>query len=260
LKFTVFAPSYNEKSGGAWVLHFLCHSLNEIGYESNIFIYEESKLVNPLFNTPQGLIQDSIVIYPEIIVDNPLKADKVVRYMLNKEGVLQGRMINWGEKDYPLAFSKVYKDNCDTLFYPNCDLSLFNYDDRPKTHNSFYIGKGYLYGNCPKLDCFEITREYPKTKQELAEVLRNSKILFSYDSCSATNTDAALCGCVPYLLQKPNVDLANAELGKFWAESPEEIDAALLAMSTLYERMENLQKSFPQRLEKQVEKIIKHFS
>lgn len=260
MKFTVFAPSYNDKSGGAWVLHFLCHSLNQIGYESSIFIYEDSKLANPQFNTPQGYIQDSILIYPEIILNNPLKADKVVRYMLNKEGVLQGKMINWGEKDYPLAFSKVYKDNCETLFYPNCDLSIFYNDGRQKQHNSFYIGKGYLFGDCPKLDCFEITRTYPSSKQELAEVLRNSKILFSYDALSATNTDAALCGCVPYLLQKPNVDLANAELGKYWAESPEEIDDALVAMSTLYERMEALQKSFPERLGKQIEKIGQHFS
>ena len=258
MKFTVYAPSYNERSGGAWVLHFLCHSLNQIGYESNIYIYEDSKLVNPLFNTPQGLIQDSIVIYPEIIVDNPLQADKVVRYMLNKEGALQGRMIDWGENDYPLTFSKAFKDNCDTLFYPNCDLSIFKYDGRPKTHNSFYIGKGYLYGDCPKLDCFEITRDYPKTKQELAEALRNSKILFSYDALSGTNMDAALCGCLPYLLQKPMPGLENAELGKYWAESPEEIDDALIAISTLYERMDALQQSFAERLGIQAEKIIKH--
>lgn len=260
MKFTIFAPSYNEKSGGAWVLHFLCHSLNQIGYESNVFIYEASKLVNPKFNTPQGYINNSIVIYSEIIINNPLKAEKVVRYMLNKEGILQGRMINWGATDYPLAFSKVYKENCETLFYPNCDLSIFYCDGRPKIQNSFYVGKGYLYGNCPKLDCFEITREHPKSKQELAEALRNSKILFSYDCVSATNTDAALCGCLPYFLQKPNVDLSNSELGKYWAESTDEIDSALLAMSTLYDRIDGLQKLFLDRLELQSQKIIQHFS
>lgn len=260
MKFTIFAPSYNEKSGGAWVLHFLCHSLNKIGYESNVFIYESSKLANPKFNTPQGYIKNSIVIYPEVIINNPLKAEKVVRYLLNKEGILQGKMIDWGSTDYPLAFSKVYKENCETLFYPNCDLSIFYYDGRPKIQNSFYIGKGYLYGNCPKLDCFEITREQPSSKQELADVLRNSKILFSYDCVSATNTDAALCGCLPYFLQKPTIDLSNAELGKFWAESTDEIDSALLAMLTLYDRIDVLQKSFLDRLEMQAQKIIQHFS
>jgi len=260
MKFTVYAPSYNDKSGGSWVLHFLCDQLNKIGYESKIFIYEASQIVNPQFDTPIGYFEESVVIYPEIIVNNPLNATKVVRYILNREGALQKRMINWGKTDYPLAFSKAYRDDCESLFYPNCDLSIFYDNGTERTQNAFYIGKGYLTGDCPKLDCFEITRTFPSTKQELADVLRRSKILFSYDALSATNTDAALCGCLPYLLQKPIAGLENAELGKFWVESPDEVDEVLEQMSTLYERIEKLQQSFPERLADQVKKIQKHFA
>jgi hypothetical protein len=260
MKFTIYAPNYNDKSGGAWVLHFLCDQLNKIGHESKIFIYEASQVVNPQFDTPIGYLEDSVVVYPEIIVDNPLNATKVVRYLLNREGALQKRMISWGNTDYPLAFSRAYRNDCEVLFYPNCDLSIFYDNGTERTQNAFYIGKGELTGDCPKLDCFEITRTFPSTKQELGDVLRRSKILFSYDALSATNTDAALCGCLPYLLQKPITGLENAELGKYWAESAGEIEQALEQMSTLYERIEGLQQSFPERLADQVKKIANHFA
>ena len=260
MNFTIFAPNYNEKSGGSWVLHFLCDQLNKIGHTSTVFIYEKEQITNPNFNTPVGHIQNSVVVYPEIIVNNPLNATNVVRYLLNKEGALQKRMINWGKTDYPLSYSKAFRDDCESLFYPICDLSLFYDNGTERTQNAFYIGKGYLTGDCPKLDCFEITRTFPSTKQELADVLRKSKILFSYDAFSATNIDAALCGCLPYLLQKPLPELQNAELGKFWAESQDEIESALLAISTLHDRVKQSQDSFPQRLGNQVVKIKKHFS
>ena len=169
-------------------------------------------------------------------------------------------MIKWDKTDYPLAFSKAYRSDCEALYYPNCDLSMFYDNGTERTQNAFYIGKGYLNGDCPKLDCFEITRSFPSTKQELADVLRRSKILFSYDALSATNTDAALCGCLPYLLQKPMPGLKNAELGKYWVESTDEVDQALEQMSTLYKRIQGLQQSFPERLADQVKKIQKHFA
>jgi hypothetical protein len=260
MNFTVYAPSYNDKSGGAWVLHFLCDQLNKIGHESKIFIYEASQIVNPQFDTPIGYLEESVVVYPEIIVNNPLNAKNVVRYLLNKEGALQKRMISWGKTDYPLSYSRAFRDDCESLFYPICDLSMFYDNGTERTQNSFYIGKGYLTGDCPKLDCFEITRTFPSTKQELADVLRRSKILFSYDAFSATNIDAALCGCLPYLLQKPMTGIENAELGKYWAESTDDVDQALEQMSTLYERIQAMQQSFPERLADQVNKIQKHFA
>jgi hypothetical protein len=84
--------------------------------------------------------------------------------------------------------------------------------------------------------------------------------LFSYDALSATNIDAALCGCLPYLLQKPIAGLESAELGKFWVECPEDVDQALEQMATLYDRIQKLQQTFPERLADQVKKIEKHFA
>lgn len=259
-KFTIVAPNYNDKSGGSWVLHFLCDQLNKVGYSASLFIYEKEQLVNPSFDTPIEFDPDSIVIYPEIVTNNPLNASRVVRYLLNREGHLQGRMIDWSPTDYPLTFSKVYRDNCDSLFYPNTDLNIFYPDDTEKKQNAFYIGKGNLYGDCPQLPCLEITRQLPPTKHELASALRGIDIFYSYDAHSATNLDAALCGCVPLLLQKPMKGIEHSELGKFWAESEGEIEGARVAIQDLYQRTKELQDNFQDRLRAQMEKIEKHFN
>src|SRR5215471_20939854 len=45
----IFCPDYRENSAGVLALHFLCHSLNLIGYEA----YVTAQSVNPRLRTPQ---------------------------------------------------------------------------------------------------------------------------------------------------------------------------------------------------------------
>lgn len=120
LKFIIYAPSYNENSGGAIVLHRLVHLINEYT-EHQAFIHPrvlekvelESKRkiissfikslrlkrkpfhVNPMWNTP--ILQDkrivkesnSVVVYPEITFGNPINARNVVRWYLHHPGHLR---------------------------------------------------------------------------------------------------------------------------------------------------------------------------
>ena len=111
MKFTVYAPFYTDKSGGHWYLHFLCDQLNRIGHETVIYVYDYGN-TNPDFIAPQGHIEGSVVIYPETIADNPLQANKVVRYLLNKDGLLKGKKIVWGETDFPLSFAQEFSRQC----------------------------------------------------------------------------------------------------------------------------------------------------
>jgi hypothetical protein len=254
--FTVFAPEYNDKSAGAWMLHFLCDQLNRLGYECSLVIYTPGKAINPNFITPQSFEPENIVIYPEIITNNPLNAKKVVRYLLNTEGLLRNKMIDWGATDFPISYSKVYKDDCDVLFYPICNLELFKSDGRERTEDCFYIGKGIHFAECEKLPCFEVTREYPDTKEGLAEVFKSKRFLFSYDNNSSTLLDAALCGCIPVcLFPQHNV----AELGKFWANDYNEVADAKEYLPKLRDVVKEYQNSFQTRLDTLAKNILQHF-
>ena len=260
MKFTVYAPFYTDKSGGHWVLHFLCDQLNRIGHQATISFFEGHSGVNPKFNTPIGHDPEAIVIYPEVITDNPLKAKKVVRYLLNKEGVMQGKMIEWGKTDFPLSYAKEYRADCDKLFYSNTDTEIFKNLGLERTYNSFYIGKGNQFGHCEKLPgCVEITRNYPQSKHELAIILNQSKIFFTYDTVSAINLDAILCGAMPFFLQKPLFE--DSEYGKYWIESLdlEEIAKTKENNKTIESIIKDNQITFPTRLAKIVDKIEAHF-
>lgn len=262
MKFTVAAPAYTDKSGGHWYSHYLCHALNEIGHTATLHLYEPPFRINFDWNTPVGHDPEAIVIYPEGCRHNPLKAKKVVRYLLAPENFFVGMPIQWQPTDFKLSFSKCYANDCDILFYPICNLDLFKPTDNPKKFNSFYVGKGHLWNKCqPIMDCVEITRQWPETKADLAKVLQQTKILFTYDEMSATNLDASLCGAMPYFLTKHFPWVQDNELGKHWIYSldPEEIAQAKENMSTLRSRIMQMRKEYPYKLVDLCNKIEAHF-
>ena len=111
------------------------------------------------------------------------------------------------------------------------------------------------------MNCVEITREWPKEKQELAKILQLSNIFFSYDEMSATNLDAALCGAMPYFLTKHFPWVQGNELGKHWVYSldPEEVAQTKENIKTLRPRILQIRKEFPQKLKEICNKIEQHF-
>ena len=79
-KYLIVTPFYRNNSAGIRVLYELQKHLIRAGYDA--------KTINEISHTAQD---DEIVIYPEIVFGNPLKAKKVVRYILNVPG-----FIGWG--------------------------------------------------------------------------------------------------------------------------------------------------------------------
>jgi len=240
------------------MLHFLCSELNKLGHQASMFIYTKEQVTS--FGNPIGHDPEAIVIYPEVITNNPLNAQKVVRYLLNKEAAIDGKPIEWGKDDFPLAYSILYRDDCDVLFYPIVDMAVNVNRNEPREYNSYYIGKGSKYADCPHLPgCVEITINNPKN--EYIDILNKSRVFFSYDTLSSSNIDAVLCGAMPYFLLKPPENLKNAECGKFWIESlnKEEVAATKEHNKQLPLKLLELQKTFPERLSKITNKIEAHF-
>lgn len=65
--------------------------------------YEKSTATHPDWHTPLARdehVQDGIVIYPEIIPDNPLRSRRVVRWLLNRPGYVLGQPMNYSAEDY----------------------------------------------------------------------------------------------------------------------------------------------------------------
>jgi hypothetical protein len=76
--FVIYAPPYDENSGGIVVLYQLHDLLIKLGFNSKICIWEEEKYLLPFIS------HNAVIVYPEIIDGNPLKAKSIVRWLLYK--------------------------------------------------------------------------------------------------------------------------------------------------------------------------------
>lgn len=225
------SPPYTRLSAGIKVLHYLCHSLNIIGENA----YMVSPQVNPNLRTPMltqeninshlGIGLNPIAVYPEIYHGNPLGTKTVVRYLLNKPGLLLGGPRSFDNQDilfsYHETFSTPEVPLNNLLYMPTVDRRVFHYD--PYKHYErnkivYYFGPyqdadaeypdlvNYLQSNA-----IQITSAYPSSHEEMAELFRRSKICVSFHFSTVAD-EALLCGCpVYYVSTKYTGYLSNTE-------------------------------------------------
>ncbi|MBB5206377.1 hypothetical protein HNQ51_003723 [Inhella inkyongensis] len=205
-------------SSGVRVLHGLCHELRSLGLEAYVLLTNNlsqgGPVLNPAFHTPAinaqmdslwpRLRREAITVYADGVPGNPFEAERVVRYVLGKE-VLRG---DENPAEFRLYHSKAFpvqrRGDQRTLYYLPVDLGLFNALNTAPTlereQDLIWIGKGGRYVGAERPPGVrEITYGWPPTREELAAELRKTRFLYSYDTLSATNLEAILCGAVVVL-------------------------------------------------------------
>lgn len=204
MRFLVTAPNYANNSAGTRVMHRLCHFLNETGHSAKM----ACTIVNPEWNTPMVQADDlfDVVIYPEVVRGNPLNALRVVRYVLNIPGKLGG-MTEYEENEMVWYYTKDLKYHAQKaasgrevyhMCLPVIERELFNTEgcsDRPT--DAVYIGKGTEeYAVTPHpANAVEITKKWPDRRGALADLLKSTHTLYSYDNYTMLLYEAHLCGC-----------------------------------------------------------------
>ena len=209
--YLIRTPEFRVDSGGIRVMWGLYGWLLAKG---------QIVLLNTKANVP------SIGIYPEIYHGNELNATKIVRYILQKPGLMgQGTPgidlkvgpLHFDESDEKYVFSKVYDewglDNDHVLFLPILDLNTFKDLKLKRNKIAFYIGKGVNFNFHPS-EAVEITRDMTRNQEALAYFLNECQTLYVYDMMSAIMECARLCGCkVVYLGDLPESQLQLYEPG-----------------------------------------------
>jgi hypothetical protein len=228
-RFLVVTPPFDHQSAGIRVMHDLCDELNRLGHESHLVFYRfrpggaecytsvadadfgpQHRHIPRLPATTdmesfRTLIDEAAVIYPEVILGNPLRSPRVVRYVLNDPAVNGYPMLH-GERDFIVGFLPQYFKNphfIATLLY---EEPIFNdRDTRPALERGMdctYVGKGMNFGPCFKVPgSVSIERKWPADKDSLAAMLRNTRYFFTWDLISQTNADAMLCGAIPVTMR-----------------------------------------------------------
>lgn len=183
--YCIVSPDYDYTSGGIKVMWGLYGHLLAKGVE----VYMNRR---PAKHT--------IAIYPEITQGNPANGETVVRYILNKPGVMSSNGVSgpteFETTDNLYYFSRLFGDTNGNhyMFLPVIDLHTF-YDQRKKRDKrAVFVGKGQDLG-LHKPGAIIINRELAQDQQELANLLNECEVLYCYDPVTAMTEVARLCGC-----------------------------------------------------------------
>ena len=151
----------------------------------------------------------AVGIYPEIYRNNDMKAETVVRYILQIPGMMAHYCVpgpNTEElkhdpqfkNDKIYVFSQVYNtlgvDDDHILFCPVLNLHLFKNQHKQRNKTAYLVGKGTNKKAHPP-DSIEITREFAQDQSALADLLNECHTLYGYDYLSAMYEISRLCGC-----------------------------------------------------------------
>jgi hypothetical protein len=239
-KFVVCAPPYVNHSAGIIIMHELYDALIQNGHQAYMafmhmsegqwdFHYPVSEqgfaphLKNIFLDRAdyarevEDALDNGICIYPEIIRGNPLMANRVARYFLYHDGGISGVKSDYTANDYLIAYSAIYIEEPHfVLFKPAIDPSMHDQgapDLRSRGLDLTFFGKGPKHAECFHVEgSVELSKAWPKTKKELAILLRNTRYLYTWDCHSAVNIDAIFCGVRPVLMQSDQLESDQADV------------------------------------------------
>ncbi len=215
--YLIAAPDYRESSLGIQVLHRLCHLINERGGSA----WMVGCTVNDEWNAP-ALTEEAyskitstgkpwIAVYPEVTTGNPFSAPVVVRYMLNREGVIMGNGIEAGQEDLFFWYRTEFADkeiNAHLLCVEFADLSLFKDDIPIKDKDFLYLNRipehAVNFSLLPE-NVTLLSMSNPLPLRELAKLLKRGRVLYTFES-SGTCVLANLCGCPVVALRAPGYE------------------------------------------------------
>lgn len=194
--YVICAPKLSN-SNGVRVLHVLAQKLKERGCNVKLFsVPDESNKDICITNITDEMRNNSIVVYPEFIYGNPLKFRHVVRLILYYNGAAS-KFQNYDKSELLFTYNKKYAPQSDLLCIPGLDEDIFYNDvNVEKDCDCYFVYKGGMWKDVPEFEHLtKITRQYPKTRKELGELLRKTKTLYSFDNCSLILDEALMCGC-----------------------------------------------------------------
>jgi len=199
--------AFNNSDGGITVQYYLAYVLNKIRKNVMICNKNDDNKTNNIYNNfickHEIDIENSIVIYCEGIIGNPLNAKYVVRWMLSKLG-----------QNVQLNYYFTWNKN-ELVYFFNTEIDIINKNISYKQLSVFYIHdefqnlnlnrKGVCFTNrkCfihPKLkkihpkESFEITTSH--TQNDYIEIFNNYRIFISYDPLTFLTLIAVMCGCM----------------------------------------------------------------
>ncbi|KJS71853.1 MAG: hypothetical protein JM57_06375 [Comamonadaceae bacterium BICA1-1] len=266
----IVAPAYDHRSAGVRLLHQLCSLLNQMGHEA----YVDSPTLGLGLWTPQ--LNDAvklahyksgkkpIVICSEAVKGTPTQLGQPVRLVLNLPGKPGGDS-SYGSVELLYTYHRAFHATAPLLRLPILDLSEIRKDCLPQAqrskvayyHNRYSANGGLVRDFGPNV--VEISKHSPATHRETLQILKEAKILYTYEN-SAIVAEAILSGCAvvflpnPVSLQKYDKVLELDHLsGIAWGEDPAGVQRALDTVHLAAQEFEQLHSDWVEQLQSFIE-------
>lgn len=191
MKFLIWSPPLDQFSGGILALHKLYKNIKALG--------EECELTHSM--EPISDVENTIVIYPEIIVGNPLQAKHVTRWILNTPGVIGGDGI-YGPNDLIYKYANYFNAPDESrvsgiLSAFETNLEIFQDFGMQRDIKRSYAQKKFKGEINEPEDSVRIDGIPSKGgNRMLAHIFNTSQTFYNYDNASFHSVQAALCGCL----------------------------------------------------------------
>jgi hypothetical protein len=212
-KIIIYTPQINMNCGGIVVLHYLAKIINDLNHSkfyAKLCIFDNLKYKNIFCNEFARIDEindNSIVIYPEIVFNNPLNCKKVVRWILAKIGIHTN--INhhkcFGKNDliYNWETGKINDKQLCTPYYND----IFIYQNNEKRNLTCYIvKKGRLIHKNIKYIHDKNSIDIEKLSlEEVNNIFNKCKYFYCYDPYCAFATYAVSCGCISIIYPIENI-------------------------------------------------------
>lgn len=234
--FVIYVDPYDQTSGGVLALYLLCDRLNAQG--ETAVLWPSKRMLNPwptgwrslkvlarewkqgLFGTPiesgpfnlriakRSDLKTGIVVYPEIVAGNPLRANHIVRWFLHRPGYHTGKT-EYGEGELFFFYQDAFNDpsinphpeNRLTLTWLNPVYKQTNFG--PREGACYLLRKGK--NRAAEFDFEDQLCIDNLSDEEKAIAFNRFRYLHSLDTYSMYAVFAAMCGCVPVIEPLPGV-------------------------------------------------------
>jgi hypothetical protein len=204
---------FNLSDGGTTVQYYLAQLLDKFGFRVRIynnFEYIKNKLFNNYFNNDIN-IKDSIVIYSEAIIGNPLNGKNVIRWVLSELGknVPYSNYLSWDNKDIIYYFNNSDKKEIKYLSPIYLNPLIKNYNEERNgycfTYRKF-LNKTYHFKiiNIHPENAFELKREH--TQDDCISIFNKYQFFISYDPMTFLSIISILCGCISIIYPIKNLN------------------------------------------------------
>ncbi len=157
--------------------------------------------ISPFFSN-----KGTIVLYPEIVYGNPLKAKNVVRWLLYFNRYPNEKNA-YSEKDLFITYREIFNDYA---LNPALRMVKINYFDKSlykrtnfseRTGNCYFVRKGRNRKDLPLKFDGPILDDLPE--EEKVKILNKCEFCYSYDTQTFYSCIASICGCKSIIVPEP---------------------------------------------------------